>query len=150
MEFVKTVLWLFRQRWPSKVSRYTFLWGIVNVAAAAAAPSPEGVPQHGLSGGEEALQSSHEMWSQKSWPLDKYLLCLNEPDSGEQVLSMLQSSHLLEEMATTHPRFGTSWPQVSGFSGDSNAKDSNTGWEKQLMSTSHSPKAMELKGRRSS
>lgn len=105
MKLVKVVLWLLRQRWPSKMSRYTFLWGTVHaVAAAAAAPSPEAVHQQGLSGGAQVLQSSHEMWSQQAWPLDRYLLCLNRPDSGEQVLSMLQSSHLLEETTTTHPK----------------------------------------------
>lgn len=81
-----------------------FLWGTVHVPHAAAAPSPEAVPRQSLSGGAEALQSSHEMWNQQAWPLDKYQLSLNRPDSGEQGLSVLQSSHLLEETATTHPK----------------------------------------------
>lgn len=86
------------------MSRYTFLWGIVNAAAAAAAPSPEAVPQQGLSGGADALQSSHELWSQQAWPLDKCLLCSKRPDFREQMLSKLQSSHLLEEITSTHPK----------------------------------------------
>lgn len=104
MKFVKAFLWQLLDRDDhQKLRRYTFLWGTVNAVSA----SPETVPQQGLSGGAEALQSSDEMWSQQAWPLDKYLLCLNRPDwrTGAQHAPKFTSSgrnHHYSSQATTN------------------------------------------------